>query len=360
MRQGKRRPLRVLFLVSVALYPLSGLTKAPLSLNDNVPHTYTVIKGDTLWEIASLYLRSPWRWNELWGDNPHIQNPHLIYPGDTLTLTWVDGQPQLSRKPWMTLSPVIKSRTKMPIGAVAPEVAARYITQNVLMTEAQLDQYPRIVGSSRGLEFVSQHDEIYIDYQGQVQQWVIYQKGESYHAEDSTVTRWRLKPVAVARSDRLRDQMTVLHLTEFVHELKVGDIAMPKAMVEEFAAQAHFSPKPGPPLDQLRILGLLDSLYFAVQGQSVVLNAGASSGIEAGSSYKLQRYSNEFRFSTGQVGLSKSNMGSPELDLPVFDIGQLMVIRVYDHFSIALITDAREPVSPQTILSAATETNDHG
>src|SRR5512145_1655383 len=69
----------------------------PLSeLAPNAPERYTVKRGDTLWDLSSMYLTSPWRWPELWGMNKdQIRNPHLIYPGQELVLVKVDGRARL-------------------------------------------------------------------------------------------------------------------------------------------------------------------------------------------------------------------------------------------------------------------------
>src|SRR5262245_37461916 len=69
----------------------------PLSaLAENAPESYTVKRGDTLWDLSKMYLRSPWRWPELWGMNKQqIANPHLIYPGQELRLVKEGGRARL-------------------------------------------------------------------------------------------------------------------------------------------------------------------------------------------------------------------------------------------------------------------------
>ncbi|HHJ80406.1 MAG TPA: LysM domain-containing protein, partial [Candidatus Tenderia electrophaga] len=66
-----------------------------LELNPNHPQRHVVVKGDTLWDISSTFLRDPWRWPEIWRNNPEIENPHLIYPGDVISLVYRDGKPVL-------------------------------------------------------------------------------------------------------------------------------------------------------------------------------------------------------------------------------------------------------------------------
>ena len=67
-----------------------------LKIRDDAPASYVVQKGDTLWDISALYLNEPWLWPQLWQMNPQVDNPHLIYPGDTLTLTYdAQGKPRL-------------------------------------------------------------------------------------------------------------------------------------------------------------------------------------------------------------------------------------------------------------------------
>lgn len=67
-----------------------------LALKKDHPERYTVVEGDTLWDIASRFLESPWNWPKIWKINEQVANPHLIYPGDVILMRWVDGKPQLT------------------------------------------------------------------------------------------------------------------------------------------------------------------------------------------------------------------------------------------------------------------------
>ena len=74
----------------------SAVTADTIALRDDHPNVYYVKKGDTLWDISGRFLENPWQWPELWHDNPDIDNPHLIYPGDEIRLFWQDGEPRLA------------------------------------------------------------------------------------------------------------------------------------------------------------------------------------------------------------------------------------------------------------------------
>ncbi len=54
--------------------------------------TYTVVRYDTMWDLAGRFLGDNYKWEELWEANPHISNPHRIYPGDRIYLPGAKGR----------------------------------------------------------------------------------------------------------------------------------------------------------------------------------------------------------------------------------------------------------------------------
>lgn len=61
-------------------------------LNEEGIRNYEVKKGDTLWDISERFFKDPMEWINLWRNNNHIKNPHLIYPKDVVKLRLEDGE----------------------------------------------------------------------------------------------------------------------------------------------------------------------------------------------------------------------------------------------------------------------------
>ncbi len=133
-----------------------------MHLKDGHPDRYTVVKGDTLWDISGKFLRKPWKWPELWQANPQIQNPHLIYPGDVLSLVYIDGQPRLmlnrgESRGTIKLSPKIRST---PIAEAIPtipldKINAFLLANRIVDGDADFSNAPYVVAGDQESVIVS-------------------------------------------------------------------------------------------------------------------------------------------------------------------------------------------------------------
>jgi LysM domain len=118
-------------------------------LAPNAPETYVVKKGDTLWDIAGVFLKYPWYWPEIWYVNPQVQNPHLIYPGDVLRLVYIDGKPRVTVETAgaVRLSPQVRSEPLAEaIRTVPYDVLMKFTRRPGLLDKKQIDKAPYIVG----------------------------------------------------------------------------------------------------------------------------------------------------------------------------------------------------------------------
>ncbi len=133
-------------------------------MNPNAPDSYVVKRGDTLWGIAKVFLRDPWFWPEIWQVNPQIQNPHWIYPGDTLRLVYIDHKPTLvlQRGDFARVLPRVRSQ---PIeGAVTTipyETVAAFMSKPTVLTKEQISEAPYVLATRDLHVAMSDGDTVY-------------------------------------------------------------------------------------------------------------------------------------------------------------------------------------------------------
>ena len=134
----KKAIISLILLLSLSAPGFAATTAA--DLQPNAPDRYTVVPGDTLWGIATRFLRNPWRWPELWRMNQNqLRNPHLIYPGDVLVLdrrgTQVTMRLESSR-----LGPRarIEPRDADAIHAIPPSAIEPFLSKPLVVSEQEL------------------------------------------------------------------------------------------------------------------------------------------------------------------------------------------------------------------------------
>ncbi|WP_195707007.1 LysM peptidoglycan-binding domain-containing protein [Vibrio metoecus] len=335
--------------IACALLPFTLLGESvmadeqtPLTLKQNAPTTYTVVKGDTLWDISALYLDSPWLWPRLWQINPEIGNPHLIYPGDKLTLIWRDGQPVLSLKPMRKLSPQVRVLEKQAVPTVQEGLVLPYLQSDRLIAQAALQDSVRVIGSSDGRKYLTKQDQLYITGVQTEKKWGIYREVAQYQRDDDVMVALRL--VAVGELAMTGGNFSGLSLLEQNQEILANDIALPEVDIEERQLSTTFYPQPAPVGSEAHILGSLEGSQYAGQNQVVVMDQGSSDGLAQGSMFELYQAGAKVSDKKGEFTYQQEG-SDVDVQLPSLKVGTLMVIRPYERFSLALITNSSAPIS---------------
>ncbi|PKF49689.1 LysM peptidoglycan-binding domain-containing protein [Enterovibrio nigricans] len=311
-----------------------------LALSDEAPATYTVKKGDTLWDIAGLYLDAPWQWTSLWRQNPEITNPHLIYPGDTLQLLWVDGQPILTHAGQAGI-------TTSPIGSTPASILRQHLTYDTLIGTAELGLAPRVLGDQEGWSYISKRAPFYIDASVENDTWFIYRPVETFDRQvgETPIQMVSLKKVAEAQLVQVIDGMSEMVLTHQSQEVRPNDILLPSLGAK---TGEIFHPSEAPAGLSGHMVGHLYGSKYVGLRQIVVVDRGDEDGLKPGHVLSVQQQSALMRGNKGSMRYENPVDNAPDAvvkTLPSRSLGKLLVIRSYPHFSLAMVADAEQPLS---------------
>src|ERR1700688_713202 len=144
--------------------PASEAAPGGVALNPNAPDSYVVKRGDTLWGIAKVFLRDPWFWPEIWQVNPQVQNPHLIYPGDTLRLVYIEGRPtiMLQRGDAARVLPRVRSQPlEGAITTIPYETVAAFMSKPSVLAKEQIATAPYVLATRDMHVIMADGDTLY-------------------------------------------------------------------------------------------------------------------------------------------------------------------------------------------------------
>ncbi len=285
-------------LISCAILLLTISVRADeLTINTDHPEKYTVVKGDTLWDISARFLQQPWRWPEIWGVNPQIDNPHLIYPGDIVSLTYQDGQPVLNLERGtgqvvsgrnVKLSPTIRSTDNTEaIQTIPIDAIQQFLERPIVLEDNEIDQWPYVVSSYDEHLIATTDNTIYvrgIPEDSNIARYSIYRKGKPYvnpkknDEGKNEVLGYEAIYVGDATIKQHGDPASAL-ITVVDREVMKGDRLLPQTDEEistEFIPRSTNSEMKG------SILSVVNGVSQIGQYQIVVLNLGEEQGIETG------------------------------------------------------------------------------
>lgn len=344
-------------------------------LADNAPASYTVQRGDTLWAVSGLFLRSPWRWPELWGMNlTDIRNPHRIYPGQVLTLDTSNGRARLklagsgtddAEPPTVRVSP--RTRYESVSEAAIPPISLRaiepFLAEMLVVDEAAFARAPRIVATQRERVLLSPGDRAYARTTlgpqapdnglsmepGSNRMYRVFrtatplkdpETGQVLGFESQFVGKAKLvngeslKESSVDGNKRYMQAVPAsLDILSVKEEVRIGDRLLPEPPRE------HVAFVPRAPTETLS--GQVASVYgsavnFVGQNQVVAINRGREQGLEEGHVLMLLK--------TGLRMVDRTDEARPSIVLPNERNGLMIVFRVFERVSYALVLDITDEV----------------
>ncbi|OEE00327.1 LysM peptidoglycan-binding domain-containing protein [Vibrio cyclitrophicus] len=329
---------------SLSFTVMAENSEQPLTIRQDAPQVYVVVKGDTLWDISTMYLDSPWLWPRLWQVNPEIENPHLIYPGDKLSLVWINGEPVLSLKPVIKLSPKIRVSEKKAVPTVNEGLVLPYLQSDRLVEQQDIQSAQRVLGTSDGKRFLSGEDRLFISGKQQYPKWGIYRAVETYQRQLPQASMTSLRLVATARLKEVDAEFSRLQIETQLQEVLLNDLVLPELGVDQVKLSTTFYPAPSAAGQFANILGSLDGSQYSAKNQVVVINKGSQDNLRQGSMFTLSENGAVVFGKQGEYSY-KESAASDKVQLPSTSLGSLMVIRPYEYFSLALITQSSKPVS---------------
>lgn len=344
-----------------ALLWLSPAWAAEVAIRENSPTEYTVVEGDTLWDIAGMFLEEPWLWPEVWQINPQIEDPDLIYPGDVIELAYVDGNPvlRLSRGDapegvrTVRLSPRVRREGidgLSPIPAIPLDVIAAYLSGNTVLSEDLFESSPYILGGREGRELMSMGDDALArgNWADGVALYDIIRRGRDLEDPESGVALGveglQIGTATLIRSD---DDQATLSVTSNEQEIRPGDRLIPRVGI---GLNASYLPTPPPfPVDAA-IVSIGTGRIIGGTYDTLIINVGANDRIAVGQLLTIEDQPEVFddQFGTRSpwqrikhaFGVENSN----EVTFSGEAAGQVLIYRVFDNASMGLVLDSNRDV----------------
>jgi hypothetical protein len=322
-----------------------------VALKNDHPDRHVVVKGDTLWGISAKFLKDPWQWPNVWKLNrAQIKNPHLIYPGDVVVLDTSSGSPQLSLlHETVTLQPgaVEEPLDKTAISTIQLSVIAPFLNQPLIIEKDQLATSPRIIAGQDNRVVLSPGTRVYINkiQEGESLNWYVYRPGEALVDPDTQkVLGVEATYLGDARIAKYGEPASA-DITKAKEEIFARDRLVPTgdAVATNFVPHAPDSQVSG------RIINIYGGVAEAGPESIVSISRGSAEGLEAGHVLAINRYGRiikdpEFDKNKPVNNTSNLKLEAGMIKLPDERVGLLMVFRVFEHVSYALVMQASQPI----------------
>ena len=315
----------------------------------NAPDKHHVRSGDTLWDIAAVFLNNPWCWPNVWKPNQSlIHNPHWIYPGQVIVLNRSSGSlsietDQSDSAPLLHLEPSIRStpidRSPLPL---LTEKLQNLFARTSLTSSDALPNAPTIREIESGRVMAGKGDTVFvIGDVGSYEQFDVFRLKHQI-VDPDTRQYLGMAGLYIGRV-RLNQRIDTIHkfdITRSEKEFNTGDKLVPVSDSQ----LAPLFPHPGKIVEG-KLAAILHDGRWAKMHDIVVINRGSAHGLDPGSVVKVVRH---VRIRSNENSLLNSINNKA--------IGTLLVFKVQERISLAMIMQARDAITiGDSIISPDTE-----
>lgn len=333
----------VLCYLLVSAYVAAGQHEDTDLLRQGHPDRHTVVKGDTLWDIAETFLNSPWLWPEIWHVNPQINNPHLIFPGDVISLVYIDGVPRLTLERGAGDRTVKLTPTKRyePIDSVIPAIPLgsidAFLTRSRVVTVGQMNAAPYVVSGHEGRIISGGGDSLYArDLNQELELYTsygIFRPGNVY-VDPDTGENLGLEALEVGTGKVVEKSgdVATLALNTSTEEVRLRDRLLP---TQEELLIPTFFPSSAKLDSNGKIIAVLRGVSQVGQYDVVALNRGERDKVEVGNVMAIYH----------DAGTVKDRIRNELIALPLERAGMLMVFKVFEKMSYGLVLKAQRPLA---------------
>ena len=307
----------------------------------NVPELHTVARGDTLWGISDKYFGNPYNWPRVWAQNPQVQNPHWLYPGDHVRLRSGQGGFQSSSIGFVREPALVSS-------------AARFVPHRGMVSDAKVATWGEVIGSPDDQMLLSVGDDIYVRLESERkvkagQLLTIFEPRvvKNLHNAELVWVRGYAKVGRINSETNMVRARIVEAIDTIERGMLVGPMEQRVDLVEPVRNKRAL---------RARIMGALYPHEFYGQHQVVFIDKGTTDGVEIGNRFVAVTRGDDWRLGLKTAGALADDRavteddamarveGTPDTDSPTLypaeTYAEIMVIRVRENSAACMVTAA--------------------
>lgn len=349
-------------LLSATMCMTSVAIASPVNVNSTAPDVYVVQKGDTLWNIAGLFLKKPWLWPQIWVKNSQIKNPNLIYPNDRILVCKNNQSTFIGKDEGDGCNGVVsRANENLKSVELLPRVRVQslqeaipiiplkniqvWLNRSLILPSTSLKNTPVVIGADNARLLSGAGQKVYISGNNltigmrygvykQMQPYLLTnQNGNTYNAGTE------LLQVASGIVTHIQnDGVATLELIKnYNEEVRKNDFVLPEQSSD---LPDTFTPTPAT-LDSAKIIRVANSISSAAKHNIVTIDKGSNQGVDVGQVFDIK-----------QTSLTKRDLPENIKHLPYEKVGQLMVFKTFSQLSYAYILESSVPIQLNSMVHA--------